>query len=354
MQRTEPETHVNLRFNQDSDLAHQCINRSRRFPYHCRLRQHFKNHLCLKKYKCDFRSPCFRPLEGYRAQMVEHHWWELIASERAENTEHVRTFKRGTTSCGFCRKRIRSRSALARQVKQCHREDAASIRLKYANALDHQRRLLRKTSAKVIHVDLGALDSLLNSYAPVNAITVFLNLDTDEHDASWNSETSIMSSISRPESDFGNHENIWPIEDSKFTKCTYRCTKCFRGFPFECRLRQHLETHLQLGKYKCDFCPSGFRSLEGYKAHMTEQHWAELVSSDRAGKADYSKLLKRKSYSCNICGKRLRSKSAFDEHIRAHTRSRQYACHLCQRKCPNLFSLARHTKRCQPKDITGA
>ncbi|GAA35987.2 zinc finger protein 208, partial [Clonorchis sinensis] len=148
-------------------------------------------------------------------------------------------------------------------------------------------------------------------------------------------------------SSIGNHGNLGSCKDSEIPVCLYQCPKCSRSFRFSSKLRSHLVSHSNLKPYKCDFCPVTFKWLMSQEKHTVEQHWEELQSSGRAGNTKYSRLLKRKILSCQICGKRLSSQAALDAHAAVHTGECLYVCQLCKCTFKHPSSFGRHSKRCR-------
>ncbi|GAA52385.1 zinc finger protein 572 [Clonorchis sinensis] len=202
---------------------------------------------------------------------------------------------------------------------------------------------------------------LLNVKFRTSRIPVFITLVVihlgcatkyaEKYEPLGNFETDETSTTSTQKSDFGKQANERSNQDTKSTKSPYPCPECSKVFHFRSQLGQHFETHSKLKKYKCDFCSSHFKTLEGRKGHMIEQHWDELVASQSTGNTYYSSLFERSIYSCHFCGKHLRSKSVFDAHIRVHVKGERYVCQVCKHKFPNLYIFTQHKKYCRRENI---
>ncbi|KER29716.1 hypothetical protein T265_03733 [Opisthorchis viverrini] len=117
---------------------------------------------------------------------------------------------------------------------------------------------------------IGVLDNLFDSYAPINV---------EEYEPSGNLETCFNFTTYAHTSGAEKQANKRSNKDSEFMSYDYKCPKCSKGFHFRSRLTQHLVTHSDLKKYKCDFCASHFKLPEGRKVHMIEHHW-ELMAAN--------------------------------------------------------------------------
>ncbi|KAG5442424.1 Zinc finger Y-chromosomal protein [Clonorchis sinensis] len=197
---------------------------------------------------------------------------------------------------------------------------------------------LVKTSDRVAECKSNAMNTLLHIYAPTDA-NQYGNLgDTGfgfTSPPSTHQSFAQARSSQSPESSNGPH----------------RCPICSKAFQYSCYLNYHLERHSNRKPYKCDFCPSYFKSLGNQENHMIERHREEMIASRDAGTAGYTRLLKRKCYFCPDCGRRFCSRSVFNMHTVVHTDDRQHACQVCGYRFKTLRNMRRHVAQCRLKAI---
>ncbi|KER29702.1 hypothetical protein T265_03719 [Opisthorchis viverrini] len=150
-----------------------------------------------------------------------------------------------------------------------------------------------------------ALESLMHVYAPINA-----------HSERSSEKTGAQSTCLSYVEWLARLRLEWCVGDPE---PSYQCPKCFKIFHLARWFDQHIEEHSELRPYKCDFCPSYFKSATGQKCHMIEQHWNKLLSSECPGASVYTSLLMRKRNVCQRCGRGFRSDAALEKHARIHT-----------------------------------
>ena len=106
-----------------------------------------------------------------------------------------------------------------------------------------------------------------------------------------------------------------------------RCDKCYA-------LKKDLATHLKYhdASYTCEMCGKSLRSKMALKVHVNSIHYG-------------IKNTYRKEHMCSDCGKICRSKTHYTEHInKEHLNHRPYGCPLCKMSFFSNASLRSHLK----------
>ncbi|KAH8386921.1 hypothetical protein KR093_003543 [Drosophila rubida] len=129
------------------------------------------------------------------------------------------------------------------------------------------------------------------------------------------------------------------------------CHVCNKAFRQQCRLNQHMRSHVDEKLYTCEMCGKKLKHLRNYKEHMLthtniKPHQCPVCSrfyrTNSTLAAHMRTHAEDKPYKCDQCG---RSYAAFDHlrrHKLTHTGERPYACDLCDKAYYDSSSLRQH------------
>ena len=116
--------------------------------------------------------------------------------------------------------------------------------------------------------------------------------------------------------------------------CTHvnKCDQCDKVFTNIANLKDHLEFHESLKKFKCDICEKGFPSAPKLKRHVTNVH--EMV----------------KNFKCATCDKLFAQVAHLTHHVRTvHEGNKDYGCDSCDKTFVRLCDLKVHLKNVHQK-----
>ncbi|EDW65444.1 uncharacterized protein dwg [Drosophila virilis] len=129
------------------------------------------------------------------------------------------------------------------------------------------------------------------------------------------------------------------------------CHVCNKAFRQQCRLNQHMRSHVDEKLYTCEMCGKKLKHLRNYKEHMlthtnAKPHQclvcARFYRTTSSLAAHMRTHAEDKPFKCDQCG---RSYAAFDHlrrHKLTHTGERPYACDLCDKAYYDSSSLRQH------------
>ncbi|EDW07020.1 zinc finger protein 436 isoform X1 [Drosophila mojavensis] len=129
------------------------------------------------------------------------------------------------------------------------------------------------------------------------------------------------------------------------------CHVCNKAFRQQCRLNQHMRSHVDEKLYTCEMCGKKLKHLRNHKEHMlthtnAKPHQclvcARFYRTTSSLAAHMRTHAEDKPYKCDQCG---RSYAAFDHlrrHKLTHTGERPYACDLCDKAYYDSSSLRQH------------
>ncbi|KAH8397784.1 hypothetical protein KR222_001426 [Zaprionus bogoriensis] len=129
------------------------------------------------------------------------------------------------------------------------------------------------------------------------------------------------------------------------------CHVCNKAFRQQCRLNQHMRSHVDEKLYSCEMCGKKLKHLRNYKEHMlthtnSKPHQcvvcARFYRTTSSLAAHMRTHAEDKPYKCDQCG---RSYAAFDHlrrHKLTHTGERPYACDQCDKAYYDSSSLRQH------------
>ncbi|ALC48921.1 dwg [Drosophila busckii] len=101
------------------------------------------------------------------------------------------------------------------------------------------------------------------------------------------------------------------------------CHICKKAFRQQCRLNQHMRSHVDIKLYGCEVCGKKLKHLRNYKEHM-------LTHTNE------------KPHQCNICTRFYRTTSSLAAHMRTHAEDKPHKCDQCGRSYAAFDHLRRH------------
>lgn len=110
-------------------------------------------------------------------------------------------------------------------------------------------------------------------------------------------------------------------------------------------LKQHKNTHLGC-KYICEEenCPKMFTLRGKLSEHVKRNHNRKMKESEKESKVVPADNMDKKKISCEICGKKVTTKSILQRHTK-HQHSdtpKTYECYMCQRTYTRFERVKRH------------
>ncbi|XP_037725255.1 zinc finger protein 660 [Drosophila subpulchrella] len=129
------------------------------------------------------------------------------------------------------------------------------------------------------------------------------------------------------------------------------CSVCQKAFRQQCRLNQHMRSHVDEKHYECEECGKRLKHLRNYKEHMlthtnVKPHQCNIcdrfyrtTSSLAAHKRTHAE---EKPYNCDQCGRGYAAYDHLRRHKLTHTGERPYACDLCDKAYYDSSSLRQH------------
>ena len=128
----------------------------------------------------------------------------------------------------------------------------------------------------------------------------------------------------------------------------FPCLQCDRKF----RLKSHLDAHVRLSHLvdprTCEICGKLFDNPQKLKAHIHNVHSGVQKKPKKVDKSDWTcptcgrimaAYLKTKhlqtheepKYTCDICGKKIKKKTCFDQHMNIHMNVLDHRCEPCNK-----------------------
>ncbi|SPP86913.1 zinc finger protein 391 [Drosophila guanche] len=144
------------------------------------------------------------------------------------------------------------------------------------------------------------------------------------------------------------------VEESTQLPCEplpYVCKVCQKPFRQQCRLNQHMRSHIHEKLYRCDECGKKLKHLRNFKEHMlthsnVKPHQCPIcdrfyrtTSSLAAHKRTHAE---EKPHTCEKCGRGYAALDHLKRHMLTHTGERPYACDLCDKAYYDSSSLRQH------------
>jgi KRAB domain-containing zinc finger protein len=114
---------------------------------------------------------------------------------------------------------------------------------------------------------------------------------------------------------------------------------CHKVFKSAVGLSNHNKEHQGQFSYLCQYCGKGFSYKTDYKEHKLKHEGKKTFTCSKCGKCFHIKENmkrrflqcgnKQRSFSCDICGKKLRCERYLKEHLKGHSNPDQYQCATC-------------------------
>ncbi|XP_055957403.1 zinc finger protein 486 isoform X2 [Patella vulgata] len=142
----------------------------------------------------------------------------------------------------------------------------------------------------------------------------------------------------------------------------FQCDVCDRSFSVNSSLKSHKRIHDKIIYYSCDTCGKGFKTNGALRSHVMNKHTGvrpyrcKLCDKGYTQKGNLKKHIymmhtgdktlpkKKVLYECEVCKKKLCSKSGLKCHMRTHTGERPYPCQLCDKAFRLGTTLKKHYK----------
>ncbi|XP_040162177.1 zinc finger protein 2-like [Anopheles arabiensis] len=112
----------------------------------------------------------------------------------------------------------------------------------------------------------------------------------------------------------------------------YRCEICGNELKHRVSLEVHMERHVGITRYECQYCSASFHTRTELTNHLAAIH----ISEDRA--------------ECVQCGAVFTSKKLLKQHLESHTLVRKFGCAVCGRPFKTQHHLNRHVKAVHTED----
>lgn len=144
-------------------------------------------------------------------------------------------------------------------------------------------------------------------------------------------------------------------------KKSFCCDICAQVYPSKCRLQYHMNCHLNISPFLCNFegCSRAFRNPTRLRNHKQEFH-LQIIRMHCAvcGKGFRTKASHdlhilghdKPTIPCEVCGKLLTNRKTLRTHLMTHTGEKRYkceieGCHKAFTKCSGLqVHMRSHTK----------
>ena len=138
------------------------------------------------------------------------------------------------------------------------------------------------------------------------------------------------------------------VNQHKQRSTEFPCLQCEKKFVLKCLLDQHIKScHLFLPS-TCEFCGKLFDNPRKLKSHTAFVHSGKVRKKpevDRSDwtcpicssvvmaykKSDHLKSHQEPKYTCDICGKKLKKKTSFDQHMNQHLSILDFKCEPCNK-----------------------
>ncbi len=377
--------------------CHKC---QKTFKFIGSLRKHIKqNHsrnafvcvLCQKK--CGNEYELSRHIQTHTGETV-FPWRCKICDQRFQLKREVRAHAvihetPEMHSCRTCGKEFSLKSTLLRHERMMHSEPKEERR-------------------NEIEVAVCSIQSCSDDNAKLSECR---KMGIKEKPTDDNSEMSYKGSVGNPEENSTENSKRDLIENSvknisDKNSGKYPCNLCQETFPSQSSLSQHFETHriagpainqIPTGKtmgsdtdgsmheiappqtkqmpsnkitksedgtcWICNICSKLFEYKKNLVRHYAKIHAQRPFSCSTCNESfstneklsEHISYFEKKGtpcgYPCDKCSKIFRLKKSLREHEKFHLDPDALTCHVCQKKCSNLYNLKRHVSECKNREV---
>ena len=130
----------------------------------------------------------------------------------------------------------------------------------------------------------------------------------------------------------------------------FPCSYCGKKFPLQCNLNAHVKLCHHLDPKTCEICGKVFDNPERLKSHHYNVHsgvvhkkytpkkdksdWAcpicgKVVAA--CSKRSHLQTHEEPKYTCDICGKKIKEKKTFEQHMNIHMNILDHRCEPCNK-----------------------
>lgn len=136
-----------------------------------------------------------------------------------------------------------------------------------------------------------------------------------------------------------NHEKVeHAIPEQRVS--FYKCSVCDKKFSRQNLLRDHESTHQGIRSHKCHLCSAAYPYKSNLRRHIRVKH----ENNPRPSSTKTTSNGKPKKYICELCGKVMRSRYAWNCHKQRHTGKRTFQCLSCEARFFEGSNLRNHMK----------
>jgi KRAB domain-containing zinc finger protein len=160
-------------------------------------------------------------------------------------------------------------------------------------------------------------------------------------------------------------------DDNKNSSPSYICPLCNKTFKSRLAFKTHKKIHhsksvemVSQSFYMCEFCGMTLPTAGSIAKHKEECLAPNVFTCtvDGCGKTyeDKSKFKRHerwhsnnkedKKEACEICGHKFPKGCKMQDHMRSHTKLREFGCPLCPSRLNMLKNLRAHIKKCHPQN----
>uniref|UniRef100_A0A8C5GE29 Zinc finger and BTB domain containing 11 n=1 Tax=Gouania willdenowi TaxID=441366 RepID=A0A8C5GE29_GOUWI len=138
------------------------------------------------------------------------------------------------------------------------------------------------------------------------------------------------------------------------TNREHTCSECGMSFPRRYALIMHTLKHEKARGYKCSLCSKEFQYAASLRAHLARHKQlssqrapvsrvpAEPITGDKEDSDTDEKMLTKREFVCDICGKTLPKLYSLRIHMLSHTGVRPHSCKVCGKTFAHKHSLKMH------------
>ena len=129
----------------------------------------------------------------------------------------------------------------------------------------------------------------------------------------------------------------------------FSCSECDRKFSLKCHLDAHIKASHVLEPIACEICGNIYDNSHKLNSHITSVHsgvvrkytytpdksdWTCPICSKvvrACNKSYHLQVHKEPKYTCDICGKKIKTKPNFDQHMNIHMNILDFRCEPCNK-----------------------